>query len=946
MKNRIRQNNPSGQRAGRRSEGSGSLLGLVLTGILLASCSGGGGGGGDGVSVGVLPGSSDPRTLEGRVLAPSGAGVVGATVTVCGLATQTDAGGNFLLSNPMPGAGEVEIDGTTASSPGSFPLLEIPVDVAAVGNSSLRIVVLPDLSLPISAIGAVTVDAFGAAVQPIDALSPMPGLSLGGPAGTLITIDGAAATGSVDFNVTPVDPGDVPMPLESPGQSLDAASFVTIQPGRAAFDADPVQPGAQGLDATFPNTRGFAAGTQLDVWSFDRDAGAWVNRSSETGEFGVVDPTGTFVFARGVITKGGWHAPAAPLNAGCASAVVGRVVSPGGTPLPDVSVALSSGQFATSALDGTFSIPEVAAFDVSAMTGCAAIDLDIDLHSPVVLGSTEAAVQVDAASLAPGGINDVGDLVLDVATAGHVAGLMTDNGSGMSGVEVRLLGPTPTTLMTSSSGTFFATSLQPGFYTAEATFLGDSEPTSSRAFVSANGATSITLQRTAGMGSTSLEVRVVYDDDGDLENAPLAGAGARVLLVGSDAGSLNGISGVADASGRIVFDDVDGPFTVSAQMDLILPGSNRSARLASTLVDVTPLDGVIGIPILAIEESGPSALDATLQGTVTSVVPPLASGESLWIVVRARGPEDGFSDAVQVDSVSGLYSLLVPSEEVLDVMLQRRDSDPLGGTLQAAMLVPGIGPAAAGATLTRDFNYSSTSRIDFTIPATFFIWSAIPKANEQSIVLTLTRATGARFDLELFSGPGAYPDPILTPAETEPGLGGYEAAIGMDQERTLASGEVQSLDCTEYVFVQLSSQVFTASGAPVSNGLLAGDELALPQAESMRVDFTQGLSGNTQGLNLVELAASGETGLGLDTMAWTVFIPKDRTAFDLPATVVPMFASGSDYTLEISQFRYFGDFFYDYETTFGASVAQRLAEISFGIDVECTDSTLIPFSVQ
>lgn len=72
-------------------------------------------------------------TLAGRVLSTKNEPILGATVSLDGKSTTTDASGSFLLSGITAGANRpVMVDGRTASAPGkTYPVIAEPVDVEA-----------------------------------------------------------------------------------------------------------------------------------------------------------------------------------------------------------------------------------------------------------------------------------------------------------------------------------------------------------------------------------------------------------------------------------------------------------------------------------------------------------------------------------------------------------------------------------------------------------------------------------------------------------------------------------------------------------------------------------------------------------------------------------------------------------------------------------------------
>ena len=213
---------------GMRSNARRRLVPIVL--LIVAVFAGCGGGGGLPIAVPapIESAQTNQRSLSGTVLQFGGTGLPGVTVTVGNPTTATtDANGNFIILDPPAGSVDVEIDGTTASVPGStFPILHVTVDVAATGDTQIQPITLPDLSNPASANGTVMTDpgGSGATVGEVVVTAPSLDIQVTVPDATIITIGGAPATGSVNLNVTPVPAADVPMPLSPPGGPVDAST--------------------------------------------------------------------------------------------------------------------------------------------------------------------------------------------------------------------------------------------------------------------------------------------------------------------------------------------------------------------------------------------------------------------------------------------------------------------------------------------------------------------------------------------------------------------------------------------------------------------------------------------------------------------------------------------------------------------------------------------------
>jgi len=207
----------------------------------------------------------DTLAVTGRVLTAEAVPkpIPGVTITLGSAFTLTDAGGNFVLLAPPPGANMLLVDGRTASTPtAQYPPIEVQIDVAANGPSRVPFVLyLPvlDTAHPI----ALPLDAGGFTTAEVKATTPsIPGLEVTIPQGTRITAPDGTPVSQITITPVPVDRTPMPFPA---GKSFPF--LFTIQPGGAV----PSQP----LPITFPNPRHAPPGSQADLYFFDLAAGAW-----------------------------------------------------------------------------------------------------------------------------------------------------------------------------------------------------------------------------------------------------------------------------------------------------------------------------------------------------------------------------------------------------------------------------------------------------------------------------------------------------------------------------------------------------------------------------------------------------------------------------------------------------------------------------------------------
>ena len=734
--------------------------------VLFAGC---GGGGGD--SSETTPPGSSLQTLTGLVLRPSGLGLEGVTVSAGTASALSNADGEYILTTAgmfSRTAQDIHFDGSSAGFPGQFPELHIVLDLPGEGSSVTvpQVITLPDLMNPMSSNQTVETDANGATASEVSVTGLSPDIVLSGPAGTVITVDGAPASQVLELNMTPVDPSQVPMLLPD---DLVGGGFVTIQPGNGRFD--PPGP-AEGLDVLLPNDQNLPVGATMDIWSFDHDDGAWVNRSAETGNQGTVVAVaggGTAVQAGGVITEGGWHAGVIDADPDCATTFTVRVVdTSSGVGIPGAIVVLFSGQTATTDADGRVSIPLVPAYDLGLLNGplnlCEAIDLSYFIYLPASAGfKFSGLLVVPAASVVPGGVTDAGEYDCEVPNEGNLSGLVIGTGVSMTEpVRIRDDQGPVTQVVPGPGGSFFVMDMEPGDYIASYDFIDPDPPVEVSFAIVANQTTSITLQSENGTGSEDITV-FVYSDGavGDgLPGVPLEGA--TVTLQGTDAGSIGGLSLLTGSDGRVSFSDVSGPFNVTAQKEISL--EEDSFLRSASVIGVEPLDGTIGVQIENNDLANLLFLQQGLvfwQGEINNM-PTLGSGERLFLHASSLNSGGGRTLLPPSEvGPSGAFTTLVGIDSEIDALITRQSAS--GDVIESAFDFD-IGVAATTSGFFQaDVDWPSGATIPWGQPVSVTTSNVNPNSNEFLAQLLVTSAPErAQFAIELSAGSTA-PATVMFP---------------------------------------------------------------------------------------------------------------------------------------------------------------------------------------
>ncbi len=246
---------------------------------------------------GFVPADAGDTAISGIVLDNQDNPVEGVTVRVDGTSRSAvvDAAGLFTIAQAPVGPVHLIADGSTAVDGREYPSLAYDiVTVSGVNNT---------LPAPIYMVPLNTADSVYAGPEDVVLVLPQyPGFALKIFKDSVTFPDGARE-GFV--SVTPVNASKVPMP---PPNGMQPNFIITVQPAGTQFD-----PPAR---LAIPNTEGFLAGAQTEMFSFDHDLGEFVSIGP-----GTVSDDGTVITSDpgfGVV-KAGWHCGSQPNPQGCCS---------------------------------------------------------------------------------------------------------------------------------------------------------------------------------------------------------------------------------------------------------------------------------------------------------------------------------------------------------------------------------------------------------------------------------------------------------------------------------------------------------------------------------------------------------------------------------------------------------------------------------------------------
>lgn len=247
------------------------------------------------VGSGLAAGDPADTAISGVVLDGTGLPVEGVTARVRGtsLSATTDEAGLFRLHPAPVGTVYLDIDGSTANRPGTWPDLEYVVTTVPGREVDVG---TPIHLLPLELGSGVFVDeSTGGSIE----LSEIPGFRLDIAPGS-VTFPGGGRSGLV--SATAVHHDRIPM---TPNFGQQPRLILTIQPAGARFD-----PPAR---LTLPNVENLTPGEVTEMYSFDHDLGHFVSIGPAS-----VSRDGLVIVAdEGVgIVKAGWHCGGSPARGG------------------------------------------------------------------------------------------------------------------------------------------------------------------------------------------------------------------------------------------------------------------------------------------------------------------------------------------------------------------------------------------------------------------------------------------------------------------------------------------------------------------------------------------------------------------------------------------------------------------------------------------------------
>ena len=634
----------------------------------------------------------------------------------------------------------------------------------------------------------------------------------------------------------------------------------------------------------------------------------------------------------------------------CATVFTGHVEdAASGDPIVGASIALSTGQFGTTDMNGDFTINSVPAYDAAALAAdplnCSAADLGYEIVVPPSYGSlTTGPLTVPAASIMTGMTTTLADVTFTVPTTGTLAGLITGDLNPGELVVITDSQQATSTVAVQANGSFVQSGLAAGDYSASYLFAGSPTPTSVPFSITANSITAINIQFVRGQGAEDISVLVLMDDDN--EATPMTPADmAQVLLVGTDEGSSGGLLAATDSNGIAEFADVTGPFTVTVVKDVFDQGD--SIRFATSLIDINPSGSTIGVFINAENDNGFFVLDATLSGTVSNM-PTLAGTESLEVFVEETnfGGDSGFSSSATVNPSDGTYSLSIPSGIDFDLNLVHADFQAASSPIIASMVLGGVSGTTPAGTVVQDWDFGSSALIAWDQPTPVSFSNLDASLTDIDVCADVfSTSGGVLYFYPIYSGPAASLTSINLPDLTDPNLAGLDIGIFAETQEGKSTMEYQ--ECEFFPSTQPTSLAFDFITLPAP--IAPADQAAytLAEWEALTVNYTEGTSAQgSNGLNWYAFEGdsfAGQEG-GIEATCWSILVPAGTTSFALPRSPLPLFSEGDFIVAEFEQIRFAGTTF-SYNSFFDGTLEQNLTDLRANTTEECDSSFEIYFDL-
>lgn len=849
-------------------------------------------------------------TLSGIIKQSNGASLAGATITIKNSTKTaiTDASGVFVIPEMATGNYVIIINGSTGSGGAGtmYGTLNIPVTVGPTSDANLeQVIILPNLNS--SSTAADTVTAIAGNVPSIAANTGDVTLTSNGGAVT-VQLAGVNADGSVKISATPVPLTDLPMTLPKSAGS-NAANFVTIHPTNATF--------SPALDLTIPNDQNLPVGTLVDIYSFDHDLGAWVNRSAESSpkNQGVVVAGGQTIVATGIIAKGGWHGPL--VIADYTESVIGTVTD-GTRPLEGAFVFTNTGQLGVTDASGNFSI------NVPIFGTDAAPPITISVTSPVSLGgiSTTPAVMNaanDTTSL------DFGTITLAIPSTGTLSGTSLKAGVP-STATITLSGTSSATITPNTDGSFFLSGLATGSYALSTTFSGDTTATTATFTIVSGKITIVLLEKNTG---NNVAVKVFLLPGSNLSSAVLADAASNKATVTlSQDGAATVVTQDTNTDGVAIFSNITGPFIVTGQYDFTTAAGTQ--RSAMSIHNINPPSGQVGLPIFAsnsrkniffppqfIQSVAGTTIDGTLMNlpvipaTHELVVKADPIGENICcnaesMVLMGTGvapPDVGFSISNNLGEAQ--YSVYAEVRQNQEVVLNGPPRSKTITTNYHSAAVYTSSVTTTGGATSAGINISFTNpamKVDFidkSIEVNNFIENA---ANDEiGISSTLILPFGGKiyfktYFQEKFEGMGVNP-----PATGA--IGSFVSAILTGSTVAFSLELYTPRRVVDVTFTTASNLTFDLTGSTIAAPMIltptAAQVFSVLNIGNMSSSWIPGVT-NTD-LVFVDISGGTSAIANVDKIYWENLLVGDSVNMTIPpvAPTLPMFGPGSQYDIEV-----------------------------------------------